>query len=517
MEPTNNTCLSSCNLDEIYQFMAEQSGDIIWLYDFSVDRYIYASPSVERLRGFTQDEIKQQRLLDALTEPDQEKAKKEIAIRLERLRNGDTSARFGINEYEQVCKDGSTVMTEVMSTFTLDKEGNLAGIVGIARDITERKRLESEHQKLQEQLIKAGKMDSIGRIAGGIAHAFNNKLQTIMSSAELLNHTAANGGQNQFLNVIQNSISECAKLTDQLLTLAKKQVVMPKMINGNTLIANHLKTFNTDDHPATITFIPEPELWSLKIDPSQFRLLLDCLLNNSLEAMQDNGTITITTKNIPASHGHPQDDIAIEVADNGCGIPPHILKHIFEPFFSTKTGAKGLGLSMVNGIIEQNNGHITIESKPKNGTVCRIFLPRSKEPGSRKKAEHLIEPSNNRKATILLVDDDSAIRNLTRIFLEQSGFQILEAECGEEALEIAQSYSENIDVLLTDMIMPGINGKQLAEAIAESHPEIKVLYMSGYSSNILTDPDVKERPEFHFLAKPFSRELLTTTMLSILG
>jgi len=517
MVHTTNTNLSSFHFDEIYQFMAEQSGDIIWLYDFSVDRYIYASPSVERFRGFTQDEIKQEHLLDALTEAGKEKAKKEIATRLERLKNGDTSARFGINEYEQVCKDGSTIMTEVMSTFILDHEGNLTGIVGVARDITERKQLEAEHQKLQEQLIKAGKMDSIGRIAGGIAHAFNNKLQTIMSSAELLNMSAADSSRNQFLNVIQKSISECAKLTDQLLTLAKKQVVMPKMINGNDLIANYLETCNPTDHPAGITFVPEPGLWPIKIDPSQFSNLLESLLQNSLEALPDGGKITITTKNIPASTQHPRDVVAIEVADNGCGIPPYTLKHIFEPFFTTKTGAKGLGLSMVNGIIEQNNGHITIESQPEEGTVCRIFLPRGMDHGSRKNNQTISDPPTNLKATILLVDDDSAIRHLTKIFLEKSDFNVLEAECGEDALEIAQSYPEKIDVLLTDMIMPGMNGRQLAEATAKLRPGIKTLYMSGYSSNILADPATKESPEFHFLPKPFSRELLTTTMLGILA
>ncbi|TNJ36129.1 hybrid sensor histidine kinase/response regulator [Prosthecochloris vibrioformis] len=517
MAITNTARLASCDFNEIYQFMAEQSGDIIWLYDFSVDRYIYASPSVERFRGFTQEEIKQQHLLDALTPEDQEKAKKQIAERLERINSGDTSARFGISEYEQICKDGSTIMTEVMSTFIVDNEGKLAGIVGVARDITERKRFESEHKKLQEQLIKAGKMDSIGRIAGGIAHTFNNKLQTIMSSAELLDNSAADPEQKQFLNVIQTSIHECSKLTNQLLTLAKKQAVMPKVVNGNELIAQQLEQYHTQDCPASITFNPEPHLWPFRIDPAQFDNMLESLLRNSFEALQDGGTITITTKNIPASHDHPQDICAIEVADSGCGIPPHLLKQVCEPFFSTKPGAKGLGLSMVNGIIEQNNGHMTIESRQDNGTICRIFLPRSIEPGSRNRKETGIFPSSNRKATVLLVDDDSAIRHLTRIFLEKSGFNVLEAESGEKALGIAGSYPEYIDVLLTDMIMPGMNGRQLAEATAELLPGIKILYMSGYSSNILTDSEAKATPEVNFLAKPFSRELLATTMLGILG
>jgi two-component system cell cycle sensor histidine kinase/response regulator CckA len=519
--------IDSVGGESFFRFLTENSGDVIWLYDFRQNRYVYASPSVFSLRGFTPEEICRQSLFDALTPDSALLAAEEIQSRLTALRQGDDSARSAVCEFDQLCKDGSVVPTEVMTTFLQDAEGNLSGIIGVARDIRKRRKIEAEKERMQSLLVKAGKMESVSRIAAGIAHDFNNRLQTILGHADLMLSRLGPGSlHEESLEEIRRAVKHCAELTTNLLSFARKRVVVPKVISCNDAIAGVLHSLSPlFAGRIEVILTPCPELWPVNMDPSRFEEIIGNLLDNAVQAMEGGGRIDIVTRNV-SMEGHStgssvdaalDDMVLIEVSDTGRGMSQEVIEHVFEPFFSTRSGSSGLGLSTVYGIVEQSGGFVSVESTPGKGTIMKIFLPRSLEimdapagaPASASAGKMPVEGG-----TILLVDDEDAVRHITRRFLESIGFHVLDAESADEALSRAENHHGEIIMLLTDMVMPGMNGRELAEKLSAVRTGFKTLFMSGYTADALADAEADS--DLHFLGKPFSRDALTSKIREVL-
>jgi PAS domain S-box-containing protein len=511
--------------DSLYRFISENTGDVIWLYDFKSEKYLYVSPSVFRQKGFTPEEVLQHTLFDAYTPASRAAAESEIARRLMLLRSGDESARFALSEFDQLRKDGSVAPTEVMTTFIHDEEGRLTGIIGVDRDISERRRIELEKDELQQQLLHSRKMESVARIAGGIGHDFNNKLQAILGNTDLLIASGKLDSQTiESLLDIRHAVLHCAGLTNQLLSFARKRVIVPQVLNVNAELSQAIQSahYRTEKN-IIIDFTPDSSLWPVKMDPSQLNEIMEHLIKNAFDAMDDGGVVTIKTRNV-AMKGEMNDidpgitlldAVLLEVVDTGHGIEKEVLEHIFEPFFTTKMNSSGLGLSTVYGIVEQNKGFISTESIPGSGTSFRVFLPRYEGLSTKGSKSTDIAGCPGGTETILLVDDEASIRKITSKFLEGFGYKVLQAENADDAQRKAAAFPGTIHMLLTDMIMPGMNGKELSDLMKPQYQDLKILFMSGYSNDILNS-DRMSYEDIQFLGKPFSRTTLALKVREVL-
>ena len=524
--PPETFPLIDAGKESFFRFLAENSGDVLWMYDFRVDRYVYVSPSVIELRGFTPEECCRQTLYDALTPASALVAEEEIQTRLSALQRGDMSARSAVREFDQLCRDGSVVPTEVTTTFLQDGDGNLSGIIGIARDIRERRRIEAEKEQMQSLLLKAGKIESMSRIAGGIAHDFNNHLQSILGNADLmLSRVERDSEYVEGLEEIRNAVAHCAALTKSLLSFARRRVAAPRVIACDEAVASLVHALRpTLPSPVRLTFTADDGLWPVKMDAAQFEEIVSNLVDNALEAIDGKGRIDISARNIAMggdgaacdADALADDMVLVEVSDTGRGMAPEVLEHIFDPFFTTRNGASGLGLSSVYGIVEQAGGFVSVDSIDGRGTVMKLFLPRCKAFGEGPTGGAAMASSGGTLAlegTILLVDDEDAVRHITRRFLESIGFNVLDAENGDAALARAREHEGDITMLLTDMVMPGMDGRELAEKLAGVRRGLKTLFMSGYAPDAFADGE----DEVHFLGKPFSRDALTSKIREVLG
>lgn len=389
-----------------------------------------------------------------------------------------------------------------------DGNGELQGIVHIIRDVTERKKLEA-------QLHQAQKMELIGRLAGGVAHDYNNMLSVIIGYVELALEKAAPGSAlHDDLQEILSAAKRTTSITRQLLTFARKQTIMPQVldlnetISGMTRMLQRLIGENID-----LAWLPAPNIWPVKIDPSQIDQLLANLCINARDAITgvgkvyiETGTAVIDSKySISQANLLPGDYVLLLVSDNGCGMEREVLDNIFEPFFTTKEPGKGtgLGLSTVYGIVQQHNGFINVYSEPGKGTTFRIYLPRhiGETADSENQNNEKIWPG--RGETILVAEDDEPILRMIGKILENLGYTVLTANSPADAVKIARGRTERIDLLLSDIIMPGMNGRDLAERIVAVHPQIKCLFMSGYAANIIESQGGLQ-DGIRLIQKPFS-------------
>ena len=381
-------------------------------------------------------------------------------------------------------------------------------------DLTERKRSEAERDKLQAQLLQSQKMELVGRLAGGVAHDFNNMLQTIIGYSDLaLAQIEAASPVHDGLLEIRKAAMRSADLTRQLLAFARKQAVSPKILDLNDTVAGMLKMLQRlIGEDIDLAWVPGHSLWPVKIDPSQLDQILANLAVNARDAIADTGKITIETENIflnaayCADHPEtiPGEYVQLVVSDNGCGMAKETLAQIFEPFFTTKTQGKGtgLGLATVYGIVRQNNGFVNVYSEPGQGTTFRIYLPSF--------ANEMISAEIRREEearggteTVLLVEDDAAILNLGTTILQRLGYTVLAANTPMAALELATEYAGEIHLLITDVVMPEMNGRELVQRLSALRPAVHCLYMSGYTANVIAHHGVLD-PGIHFIQKPFS-------------
>jgi PAS domain S-box-containing protein len=394
-------------------------------------------------------------------------------------------------------------------------------------NITERKLAEEDTIKLQAQLQQAQKMESVGRLAGGVAHDFNNMLSVILGHADMaLNEMDPTLPLYDDLREIKEAAKRSANLTRQLLAFARKQTIAPKMLDLNTTIVEMLKMLQRlIGEGIHLIWQPGPNLWQIKMDPSQIDQILVNLCVNARDAMASVGKVTIETgnrildENCAAHLGFaPGEYVSLMVSDNGCGMDKETLSCIFEPFFTTKgigTGT-GLGLSTVYGIVKQNNGFINVNSEQGHGTAFTIYLPRHMSPeGQAVQGGAAVEPTLRGHETLLLVEDEPAILKLTKLMLERQGYTVLAASSPGEAIRMAEAYLGEIHLLMTDVIMPGMNGWDTAKSLLTLFPYLKCLFTSGYTADIIAQNGVLDEGT-HFIQKPFSMNDLTVKLRQVL-
>jgi PAS domain S-box-containing protein len=400
-------------------------------------------------------------------------------------------------------------------------------IISTFIDITDKKLAEEEKDKLQKELAQAQKMESIGRLAGGIAHDFNNMLSVIIGRVELA--LMKTGGESQILNElveIQNAAERSAALTRQLLSFARKQVISPKIlvVNENVekilVLVKRLISENVE-----LNWIPQKKVWNILMDPTQLDQIFTNLCINAKDAMPDGGKITIVAENATVDSVDenrpgliPGDFVKISVEDNGHGMDKETASQIFEPFFTTKETGRGtgLGLATVFGIVKQNKGYIYCFSTEGVGTRFEIYFP--KEEGG-KVEESLAKPlciKGEERTTILLVEDEPTILEMSRSMLQIFGYTVISAESPQEALKKSLEHKGGIDLLITDVIMPEMNGRELSKKIISHHPEIKCLFMSGYTAEIIAHQSVLDE-DMNFIQKPFTMKTLGEKVKTVIG
>ena len=426
-------------------------------------------------------------------------------------------------------KDGTTLPVLVEDRILRDKEKQIIGIRSTVEDISERRRTEEALRKSEEQLRQWQRVEAIGRLAGGVAHDFNNLLMTIKGCSELLlgafDHRDP---RREEVEEILKAADRATSLTRQLLAFGRRQVLQPQVLDLNAVVMNMEKMLRRligEDIQLIISL--DRDLWSVKVDPGMIEQVIMNLAVNSRDAMPSGGKLTIETGNVVhdeeyASHHvsvKPGYYVMLAISDTGCGMDKETQSHLFEPFFTTKEKGKGtgLGLSTVYGIIKQSGGNIWTYSEPGLGTTFKIYLSRVE------KAARVYKPKLRSKEmgapggteTILLVEDEEAVRSMVSKILQNKGYTVLEASHGNDAIEVCDKFEGSIHLMVTDVIMPQMSGRELAERLAPMRPEMRVLYMSGYPDNTIVQHGVLE-PGTAFLQKPFTISALEIKVREIL-
>lgn len=393
------------------------------------------------------------------------------------------------------------------------ENGKLTRIWGTQRDITQRKQAEKAYAVAEEQLRQSQKIEPIGRLAGGIAHDFNNFLAVIMLQVDMINRALPENDPLRLrVNDIKSVTDNAAIMVKQLLAFGRKQTLQPHPVVLNDVVEEFTKIIRTtigEDIEITLKLDQAPGVCF--VDPNQITQILMNLAVNARDAMHKGGKLTIETSNIVIDENtfkhraQPKGSyIQLSVSDNGIGMNAKTEKHIFEPFFTTKEAAKGtgLGLATVYGIVKQSNGFIWVDSTIDEGTTFTLHFPRTDKKAREVKPEK-VKTIPQGTETILLVEDEEQIRKTSKEVLESLGYTIIDARDGEQAISIAASHENDIDLLLTDVVMPKMNGKELAKQVKELHPELSILFMSGYTDDIMSRHGVLEE-DVHFLGKPFT-------------
>jgi signal transduction histidine kinase len=408
-------------------------------------------------------------------------------------------------------KDGSVFFVEVSVQYRATE--NQKQCVAFLRDITERKKAEEEKEQLSAQLLHAQKMESVGRLAGGVAHDFNNMLGVILGHADLaLRKVLPEHPMHDNLNEIFNAAKRSSDLTRQLLAFARKQAIAPKALDLNETISGMIKMLERMiGEQIILSWRPGRDTWRIKMDPSQIDQILANLCVNARDAISDVGRITIETENRTVqkefckSHegAVPGEYVRLAVSDSGRGMDEDVLSHIFEPFFTTKEvgSGTGLGLATVYGAVKQNHGFIDVSSYVGLGSTIAIYFPRCSEKPVKSVEEAAVSRLDGPK-TVLVVEDEPAILQLATMILQNHGHTVLAASAPGEAIRLAAKYGKDIHLLVTDVIMPEMNGRRLAKMLLSRHPHMRCLYMSGYTADVIEHDNLMQEGVC-FIQKPF--------------
>jgi nitrogen-specific signal transduction histidine kinase/ActR/RegA family two-component response regulator len=389
-------------------------------------------------------------------------------------------------------------------------------VLAIAEDVTEKKKEEEERKKLQAQLNQAQKMEAIGTLAGGVAHDFNNILTTIIGNTDLALMDLGKD-PHRYIVEIRKAGHRAAALTRQLLAFSRKELIRPEILDLSQLSMNlekMLRRLIGEDIELISDYAPDP--WQVEADPGQMEQVIMNLSVNARDAMPKGGKLTIEIANVELDEGYFRDHgvedetgpyVMLAVTDSGIGMDKETRARIFEPFFTTKemSHGTGLGLSTVYGIVKQNKGHLWVYSEEGKGTTLKVYLPKADKGVEGVEEEQSPARSFRGSETILVAEDDEMLRDMAREMLEGYGYRIITAENGREAMKIADSHDGPIHLLLTDVVMPGMDGRELADQLQKKLPEIKVLYMSGYTANAIAHHGVLEE-NVEFIQKPFTQE-----------
>jgi two-component system, cell cycle sensor histidine kinase and response regulator CckA len=398
-----------------------------------------------------------------------------------------------------------------------------------ALEDSENKRREAEEalRKSEEQLRQWQRVEAIGRLAGGVAHDFNNLLMTILGCSELLlREFDPKDPRREEVEEIRRAAQRATSLTHQLLAFGRRQVLQPRVLDLNEIVENMdrmLRRMIGED--IQFLTILAPGLWPVKVDPGQIEQVIMNLVVNARDAMPQGGRLTVETSNIKLDEEYARRHIAVKpgafvmlaVTDTGCGMNAETRSHLFEPFFTTKEKGKGtgLGLSTVYGIIKQSGGNIWAYSEVGKGSTFKVYLPRAEEAVKVYKPKEIAPEAARGTETILLVEDEEAVRTMISRVLQGSGYKVLEACQGREAIEVCRKHQGPIHLMVTDVIMPQMSGRELAERLARVRPETKVLFMSGYPDNAIVHHGVLD-PGTAFLQKPFTLAALENKVREVL-
>jgi PAS domain S-box-containing protein len=424
--------------------------------------------------------------------------------------------------------DGSNQWMDVTKVPLKDAEDRPYAVLGVLEDITARREAEEEHARLQEQLNQAQKLESVGRLAGGVAHDNNNMLMAILMHAELLKERlSSDDPAMKHVRAMEGAAERSAALIRQLLAFSKKQVIEPRVLDLNDLLQGFRSSLGPlIGEDVEFVFTPGRDLWKVRMDPAQIDQIVMNLVVNARDAMPKGGTLSIETTNVRLDETYCQENpwaapgefVLLSVSDTGIGMTPEVKKKIFDPFFTTKEVGKGtgLGLSTVFGVVKQNGGFINVYSEPDLGATFRVYLQRFTGQEAQAEEERATGAQASGRGQILVVEDDVILRDVIPRILDRLGFSYILAETPGDALQICYRPDVPIDVLLTDVVMPGMSGKQLWEQVAAVRPNLKVVYMSGYTADVISRQGVLDSG-VHFIQKPFSTRELGDKLRSVIG
>lgn len=500
------SALARMRLDKEYRQLSaaiEQTAESVVITDTN-GTIVYVNPAFEQITGYSRAEVvgKNPRLL---------KSNKHPTNFYQELWTTISSGLVWQGRFTNKKKDGTLFIEDATITPVRDKRGQIVNYVGVRRDVT-------REQQLEEQYQQAQKMEAVGLLAGGIAHDFNNILTVINGYTELVrSQLPSDSSLQEPMSTVLQSGKRAANLVRQLLAFSRKQIIQPRVLELNALVLELNKMLRRviSENIYIETNLAQ-NLWSIMADPHQAEQIILNLAVNAQDAMPHGGHLTLETANVTLttedvanySEIEPGEYVLLTVQDTGLGMSKEVKAHIFEPFFTTKEVGQGtgLGLATVYGIVKQNKGHIWVNSEENQGTSFKVYLPRAAITAT-SVPEVAPEILVRGTETILLVEDENPVREFIALVLREQGYTVIEAANGQEALQLAQEYSQEIHLLLTDMVMPGINGMVLAQRLLKNHPHLKTLIMSGYSTQLNAYHGTSsDNPPF--IQKPFSREAL---------
>jgi len=480
---------------------------------FEVDlegNFTFFNPAVSRILGYPESELLGMNNRDYM---DPENARQIWQTFNRVYTTGEAAKAF---DWQIIRKDGTRAHIETSIALKRDAAGKAIGFRGLARDVTERKQIEAERNKLQAQLLQAQKLESVGRLAGGVAHDFNNMLNVIIGHTELalLQLDPRHPLENDLTEVLA-AARRSTDITRQLLAFARQQAIAPEILDLNTAVEGLLKMLRRlIGEDIDLVWQPGANLCPVRMDPSQIDQILVNLCVNARDAIYDVGKLTIETRAVTIDEDYctdhaeftPGEYVMLAVSDDGCGMERETLEKIFDPFFTTKEIGRGtgLGLATVYGIVKQNDGLVNVYSEPGSGTSFHIYLPgQSGAVADAQKPEDRATAKGHGE-TVLIVEDEMAILNLVKRILTGLDYRILDASTPDQALELAKAHAGQLHLLITDVVMPGMNGHALARQLRARHPGLKVLFMSGYTADAIAHRGVLDSG-VHFIQKPFSR------------
>ncbi len=468
----------------------------------------FVSENVEKLTGYSSQEFIERKVSykDIIHSDDLERVAGEVT-KYNKIEGLQTYAH---KPYRIITKNGDVKWVDDKTYIRRDSRGITTYHEGIVSDIT-------EEMKLEEQLRQSQKMESVGRLAGGVAHDFNNMLSVILGHTEIaMEQMTPDQRLHAHLTEIRTAAERSADLTRQLLAFARKQTIVPRILDLNETVEGMIKMLRRligeDIH---LTLLPGEDLWPVRVDPVQIDQILANLCINSRDAIEGVGKVTIATGNVTLDEAYcadypgfiPGEYVLLTVSDTGSGMDKETQERLYEPFFTTKEIGKGtgLGLATVYGIVKQNDGFIYVYSEPGQGTIFKIYLPRHADKVTQMQKEGQVQPIRCGCETVLVVEDESTILQLTAMMLKRQGYTVLTASSPGEAIRLAGKYLGDIHLLITDVVMPEMNGRDLARNLLTYYPDLSHLFMSGYTANVIAHHGVLD-DGVHFIQKPFTNQ-----------
>jgi two-component system sensor histidine kinase EvgS len=474
-------------------------------------RFLNGNAALCRILGYSKEELLT-KTFQEVTHPDDLEAD---------LANVKQVLAGEIDTYEMekryLHNGGNLVWAQLNVSLVRDSAGQPLFFIAQIQDLTKRKQAEKEQEELRAQFMQAQKMEAVGRLAGGVAHDYNNMLSVIIGYSELsIDKMEPENPLRDDLKEILNAADRAKDITRQLLAFARRETIAPEVLDLNATVKSFLKLLRRlIGEDIDLAWNPGAGLWRVKLDPAQVDQILANLCVNARDAISGVGKITVETKNIIFDEAYcaihagfkPGEFVMLAVSDDGHGMDKEIRDKIFEPFFTTKPLGQGtgLGLGTVYGVVKQNGGFINVYSEPDKGTTFHLYLPRHVGKAAKVQKQRTAEIPYGHGETILVVEDEVSILNLTRKMLEELGYSVLTAGRPGDALQLAEEHAGKIDLLITDVVMPEMNGKELAERLRGLYPALKYLFMSGYTANVIAHHGILDEG-IHFIQKPVSKK-----------